>query len=490
VEALSEFDDQELKDFGVSKLGWQKKLMRRSREELQKRCATSTSEPPCTQSTNGTLMDHSSSTLGLFLSPIAAVPSPEVLMAQVKSLSVEEDEISQVARPWDGNGWRGLHAKFESQHNKTYNSVAASPLVHGGTVLYNWLTKDAECAGASGSHADGLTPSYFTSGCSDLFAMGAEGREAASVAALEEQAVSERCASINERKGEATGETLRPLMPGTMPPRSVETPMPRGVAGSDPSSSLRAPDEAVLQGTRSINGSKHQLAAHQTQTEGGDENQDYSDVKRHAASDRDRVRDSDDDGVSRGATRGKKRYKHPLDALIRLDRCRLHRNEVQPAQQLHQPHRNEVQPAQQFHQLHQESASASSRSPRMALNHASRYASNAYSDLLSSSSSPSPSASPPPAPSRNATTTWCKVSEVSEVSEEANRQAGGQRLVAEKPSSRGSNKTRVGGDVGSRGGGGGGGRGMMSEGAGRREQVRVAAASRQTVAAPHGYIDV
>ena len=110
---MSEFDDQELKDFGVSKLGWQKKLMRRSREELQKRCATSTSEPPCTQSTNGTLMDHSSSTLGLFLSPIAAVPSPEVLMAQVKSLSVEEDEISQVARPWDGNGWRGLHAKFE-----------------------------------------------------------------------------------------------------------------------------------------------------------------------------------------------------------------------------------------------------------------------------------------------------------------------------------------------------------------------------------------
>lgn len=38
VEALAELDAREFADLGVDKLGWQKKLLRRAREELKTRC--------------------------------------------------------------------------------------------------------------------------------------------------------------------------------------------------------------------------------------------------------------------------------------------------------------------------------------------------------------------------------------------------------------------------------------------------------------------
>ena len=105
VEALVEFSSCELTNLGVSKMGWQKKLLRRAREELQARSSTSSKRDLQRQSTSDPRQVMSS----LLLSPIDPASRTycdqswevtEVIDEAGLSHGLAEDEASQSAMAW------------------------------------------------------------------------------------------------------------------------------------------------------------------------------------------------------------------------------------------------------------------------------------------------------------------------------------------------------------------------------------------------------
>ena len=157
VEALVEFSSCELTNLGVSKMGWQKKLLRRAREELQARSSTSSKRDLQRQSTSDPRQVMSS----LLLSPIDPASRTycdqswevtEVIDEAGLSHGLAEDEASQSAMAWHESPsggaslWQDCH---KDGHGVTHGESVAGGGVTGCNIGSGDDTADRACSWGS-----------------------------------------------------------------------------------------------------------------------------------------------------------------------------------------------------------------------------------------------------------------------------------------------------------------------------------------------------
>ena len=156
VEALVELDDRELTNLGVSKMGWQKKLVRRAREELQARSSTSSKRDLQRQSTSDPRQ-----LMTLLLSPIDPASRTycdqswevtEVIDEAGLSHGLAEDEASQSAMAWHESPSGGSSPWQDCHKDGHGESVAGCNTANTGgsgadtdaqlTLQTEWVTTD------------------------------------------------------------------------------------------------------------------------------------------------------------------------------------------------------------------------------------------------------------------------------------------------------------------------------------------------------------